>query len=108
MMNGIIGALLDCHSNWTAAYTLMKERGLEAPPCTVTAEFSVKLKRPAPMTGLVTLRAKSVAVNGDQSRSMRRSKPVERSRRRATGYLSRFAKGTPRIIVGDNARLRLT
>ncbi len=28
MLNGgIIGALLDCHSNWTAAYHLMKARG---------------------------------------------------------------------------------
>ena len=33
---GIIGALLDCHSNWTAAYTLMQQGGLESPPCTVT------------------------------------------------------------------------
>src|SRR4051812_29242549 len=44
MLNGgIIGSLLDCHSNWTAAYTLMKRQGLEAPPCTVTAEYHIKL-----------------------------------------------------------------
>src|SRR4051812_44089905 len=46
---GILGALLDCHSNWTAAYVLMKARGLDAPPCTVTSDFHVKLKRPTPM-----------------------------------------------------------
>jgi acyl-coenzyme A thioesterase PaaI-like protein len=46
---GICGALLDCHSNWTAAYHLMKRQGLAAPPCTVTAEFAVKLKRPTPL-----------------------------------------------------------
>ncbi|MCV5824729.1 hypothetical protein OFN33_30195, partial [Escherichia coli] len=39
---GIIGALLDCHSNWTAAYHLMKRNGLDKPPCTVTADFHVK------------------------------------------------------------------
>ncbi len=40
---GIIGALLDCHCNWTAAYHLMKNAGEDHPPCTVTAEYSIKL-----------------------------------------------------------------
>src|SRR5688572_30970829 len=30
---GIIGALLDCHSNWTAAYHLMRKGGAQSPPC---------------------------------------------------------------------------
>jgi len=29
---GILGALLDCHSNWTAAHHLMKTGGLSVPP----------------------------------------------------------------------------
>lgn len=45
---GIIGALLDCHSNWTAAWHLMNKAGLDEPPCTVTGDFHVKLTRPAP------------------------------------------------------------
>lgn len=50
MMNGgIIGALLDCHSNWTAAHHLMVKHGAEAPPCTVTSDFHVTLKRPTPL-----------------------------------------------------------
>ena len=50
MVNGgILGALLDCHSNWTAAYTLMQARGEATPPCTVTAEFHVKLLAPTPL-----------------------------------------------------------
>src|ERR1051326_8898915 len=49
MLNGgIIGSLLDCHSNWTAAWQLMNANKLEAPPCTVTAEYSVKLLKPTP------------------------------------------------------------
>ena len=49
MLNGgIIGSLLDCHSNWTAAWHLMNKNKLETPPCTVTAEYSVKLLRPTP------------------------------------------------------------
>lgn len=51
MLNGgIVGALLDCHSNWAATMHLMKKQGLASPPCTVTAEFHVKLKRPTPTT----------------------------------------------------------
>jgi len=61
MLNGgICGALLDCHSNWTAAWHLMNRNGLETPPCTVTAEFHVKLKKPTPIDGTVRLRARVV------------------------------------------------
>jgi len=59
MLNGgICGALLDCHSNWTAAWHLMRSGGREAPPCTVTAEFHVKLLRPTPSAGSLHLRAR--------------------------------------------------
>ena len=54
---GIIGALLDCHSNWTAAWHFMTRDGLERPPTTVTAEFHVKLKKPTPSKAPVRLRA---------------------------------------------------
>jgi acyl-coenzyme A thioesterase PaaI-like protein len=68
MMNGgITGALLDCHSNWTAAYHLMRKAGLDAPPCTVTAEYAVKLRRPIPMDGPVRLRAKVVESTDDRA-----------------------------------------
>ena len=45
---GIIGALLDCHCNWTAAWHLMNKLGVDTPPCTVTAEYTIKLLRPTP------------------------------------------------------------
>lgn len=45
---GIIGSLLDCHMNWTAAWHLMQSQGLDTPPCTVTMEYAVKLRRPTP------------------------------------------------------------
>jgi acyl-coenzyme A thioesterase PaaI-like protein len=61
---GIIGALLDCHSNWTAAWYLMKQQGLDTPPCTVTADFHVKLKRPVPTDGPLTLRSHVVVSDG--------------------------------------------
>lgn len=66
MLNGgIAGALLDCHSNWTAAHALMTERGDSAPPCTVTADFHVTLKRPTPLAPL-RLRAHVVESKGDR------------------------------------------
>ena len=64
---GIIGALLDCHSNWTAAYSLMKAQGAETPPCTVTADFHVTLKRPTPMDAPVRLRAKVASLEEDRA-----------------------------------------
>ncbi len=68
MLNGgICGALLDCHSNWTAAYHLMKRAGLEAPPCTVTSEFAVKLKRPTPIDATLHLAAHVVTLEGDRA-----------------------------------------
>jgi acyl-coenzyme A thioesterase PaaI-like protein len=63
---GIIGALLDCHMNWCAITTLMKEGGLDEAPSCVTAEFSVKLRRPCPADREVTVRAKPVSVDGDK------------------------------------------
>jgi acyl-coenzyme A thioesterase PaaI-like protein len=58
MLNGgIIGTLLDCHSNWTAAWHLMQAQGLDRPPCTVTADYAVKLLRPTPLGEMVELQA---------------------------------------------------
>lgn len=68
MMNGgISGALLDCHLNWTAAWHLMKKHGADKPPCTVTAEYSIKLTRPTPTNGPVTLRAHVVESKDDRA-----------------------------------------
>ena len=64
---GICGALLDCHSNWAAAYHLMKSAGTDFPPCTVTAEFAVTLKRPTPLSGPLHLSAKVVESTADRA-----------------------------------------
>ena len=61
---GVIGALFDCHSNWTATLHLMRRDGLECPPCTVTADFHVRFKRPTPMDGSVRLEARVAASDG--------------------------------------------
>ncbi|GAC1339924.1 MAG: PaaI family thioesterase [Myxococcales bacterium] len=63
---GIVGALLDCHSNWAATHALMRAAGSAAPPCTVTADFHVKLRKPTPLHRL-RLRARAVEVKGDRA-----------------------------------------
>src|SRR5688572_26333830 len=68
MLNGgIIGSLLDCHSNWTAAHHLMKQRGVDVLPPTVTSDFHVTLKRPTPMDTTLHLRAHVVESSDDRA-----------------------------------------
>lgn len=64
---GILGTLLDCHSNWTAAHALMLASGDQTPPCTVTAAYAVKLLRPTPSSEILHLRAHTVEVDGDRA-----------------------------------------
>jgi acyl-coenzyme A thioesterase PaaI-like protein len=64
---GIIGALLDCHCNWTAAYYLMKRTKADSPPCTVTAEYAIKLPRPTPTNAPMFLSAKVVESQDDRA-----------------------------------------
>ena len=67
MLNGgIVGVLLDCHSNWAACHHLMLKAGLDAPPCTVTSEFHVKLRRPTPIRAL-KIRAHVVEATDDRA-----------------------------------------
>jgi len=67
LAGGIAGTLLDCHSNWTAAWHLMQRRGTGRPPVTVTADYAVKLMRPAPTGGPVRLRARVVESEEDRA-----------------------------------------
>jgi acyl-coenzyme A thioesterase PaaI-like protein len=64
---GIIGTLLDCHCNWTAAYHLMKQSGEDRVPCTVTADYAIKLLRPTPTNDSVHLSAKVLESTGDRA-----------------------------------------
>jgi len=61
---GIIGTLLDCHSNWTAAHGLMLARGESHPSVTVTSEYRVRLLRPTPVDRPLRLVAWVKAIEG--------------------------------------------
>lgn len=64
---GIIGSILDCHSNWTAAVHLMRKNGLGELPPTVTSDFHVTLKRPTPIDATLHLRAHVVESTDDRA-----------------------------------------
>lgn len=64
---GIIGSILDCHSNWTAAVHLMKARSAAEVPPTVTLDFHVTLKRPTPLDQTLHLRARVVESSADRA-----------------------------------------
>ncbi len=64
---GIIGTLLDCHCNWTAAFYVMQASGKQDAPSTVTAEYSVKLLRPTPSSSPLSLSAKLVELDGKKA-----------------------------------------
>jgi acyl-coenzyme A thioesterase PaaI-like protein len=63
---GVIGTLLDCHANWTAAMRVMRDRGLAAPPGCVTADYAIRLRRPTATDRPVLLRAWPVEATGDR------------------------------------------
>ena len=67
LSGGIIGTLLDCHCNWTAAYALMKRNQLEKPPCTVTADYTIKLFRPTPTDKPLRMVARVVEATEDRA-----------------------------------------
>jgi hypothetical protein len=81
---GIVGTLLDCHSNWAAAWHLMRRDGADKPPCTVTADFHVRMRHPTPSGQPVGLRARS-----------------PRSRRGSAGTASKASA----MLVPEDARL---
>jgi acyl-coenzyme A thioesterase PaaI-like protein len=68
MINGgIIGTLLDCHGNWTAAIALMDKAGDTEPPCTVTASYSIKLRRPTPLGSTLIVKGEVTEIGDDRA-----------------------------------------
>jgi acyl-coenzyme A thioesterase PaaI-like protein len=63
---GILGAVLDCHMNWTTVFHLMQQGKLDHAPCCVTSDFSVTLKRPTPR---VALRVEALIVSSTEDRA---------------------------------------
>ena len=64
---GIIGTLIDCHSNWTAIAALLDRSGVATTaPSTVTSEYAVRFRRPTPSDQPLRLVGRAVDVEGDR------------------------------------------
>lgn len=61
---GIVGTLLDCHCNWAAAMFLLHRDDRDDLPCTVTADYHIRLRRPTPSDRPVRLEAEAVEDDG--------------------------------------------
>jgi acyl-coenzyme A thioesterase PaaI-like protein len=72
---GIIGTLLDCHSLWSAWWSLF-QRDAQREPWLLTAEYSIKLLRPTPLDRPITLVATSTEL-GERSASVAGSLTVD-------------------------------
>ena len=64
---GVIGTLLDCHSNWTTARHLMRSRDVDRPPTTVTVDYAVRLRRPTPTDRPLLLSARVLESTDDRA-----------------------------------------
>lgn len=63
---GILGALIDCHSNWTAIAALQAAGWASDVPSTVTSEMSVRFRRPTPSGAPLRLVGRAVEVAPDR------------------------------------------
>lgn len=63
---GILGTLIDCHSNWTAIAALIARDGAAAAPSTVTADFSVRFRRPTPSDRPLRIIGRAIEVAYDR------------------------------------------
>jgi len=64
---GILGTLIDCHSNWTAIAALMARSGSPTPPSTVTAELSIRFRKPTSSDGPVRLVGRVIELEDDRA-----------------------------------------
>ncbi len=97
LSGGIISTVLDCHSNWTGAYSLMVRTGAEAPPPTVTASIFVEFLKPTPIAPLL-LEARPKEVAG--------RKVVVESTLKVAGAVTSTLRGTFVAVGADHPAAR--
>jgi len=97
LSGGIISTILDCHCNWTGAYSLMVKAGGEAPPPTVTASIFVEFLKPTPIAPLLLeARAKETA----------RRKALVEATLKADGVVTATLRGTFVAVRADHPAAR--
>ncbi|MEK9738227.1 MAG: hotdog fold domain-containing protein [Euryarchaeota archaeon] len=56
------------YGNWTAAIALMDQSGDSEPPCTVTANYTIKLRRPTPFGHEIKVNAEVVELGDERAK----------------------------------------
>lgn len=64
---GILGTLIDCHSNWTAIAAMLAASASAVAPSTVTAELSIRYRRPTRSDRPVRLVGRVVGLAEDRA-----------------------------------------
>jgi acyl-coenzyme A thioesterase PaaI-like protein len=64
---GILGTLIDCHSNWTAVAALLARSASDVAPSTVTAEYAVRFTRPTPSHAPLRIIGRAIEVKDDRA-----------------------------------------
>lgn len=59
---GILGTLLDCHSNWTGIAALLARSPADHAPSTVTSELTIRYRRPTPSDRPIRLVGRAVEI----------------------------------------------
>ena len=104
MINGgIIGTLLDCHSNWTAAMAIMNLHGDSEPPCTVTANYTVQLRRPTPHGAELTVISEVTELLEDRASIGMEMFADDKLVRKGKGLFVAVKEGHPAYIDGIEA-----
>jgi len=92
---GVIGSLIDCHGNWTAAIAIMDKNGSDEPQCTVTAQYEVKLNRPTPFGPKLKLKSRVLALQEDRAEVIIELKANEKTCATGRGLFVAVKKGHP-------------
>ena len=92
---GIIGSLIDCHGNWTAAIAIMDKNGLDEPQCTVTAQYEVKLNRPTPFGPKLKLKSRVLALQEARAEVIIELKANEKTCATGRGLFIAVKEGHP-------------
>ncbi len=92
---GVIGSLIDCHGNWTAAIAIMDKNGHNEPQCTVTAQYEVKLNRPTPFGPKLKLKSRVLALQEDRAEVIIELKANEKTCATGRGLFVAVKEGHP-------------
>lgn len=95
---GIIGAVLDCHAGAAAAWYLMRRAEDQRPRLVITADYSVRLRRPTPSKATLELVARFVEATEERA--------VVEAELRAAGEVCARLRGTFVVLKPEYTAFR--